>query len=173
VRMSLYERIERDRIEARRASFQAEQRRMELLNLCSDIASLRMQLALIKLRRALQTKYRPDQPRVPAGNPDGGQWTSEGGGQGTHGDNTIDVDVTGSTERPPGFFHPGRHHFVPQSVYTGFRSRARRERSLTKRQQGGSRLDRMDGVKTIVSITTQLASICSDSSRTEASAQSG
>jgi hypothetical protein len=25
-----------------------------------------------------ERKYRPDQPRVPAGNPDGGQWTSEG-----------------------------------------------------------------------------------------------
>jgi hypothetical protein len=25
-------------------------------------------------------KYRPDQPRVPAGNPDGGQWTEEGSG---------------------------------------------------------------------------------------------
>jgi CDI toxin RNase A-like protein len=25
-------------------------------------------------------KYRPDQPRVPAGNPDGGQWTGDGGG---------------------------------------------------------------------------------------------
>jgi len=27
-----------------------------------------------------ELKYRSDQPRVPAGNPDGGQWTSEGGG---------------------------------------------------------------------------------------------
>jgi hypothetical protein len=27
-------------------------------------------------------KYRPDQPRVPAGNPDGGQWTDDGGGGG-------------------------------------------------------------------------------------------
>lgn len=27
-------------------------------------------------------KYRPDQLRVPAGNPDGGQWTDEGGGGG-------------------------------------------------------------------------------------------
>jgi hypothetical protein len=27
-------------------------------------------------------KYRPDQPRVPAGNPDGGQWTDDGGGSG-------------------------------------------------------------------------------------------
>lgn len=30
-------------------------------------------------------KYRPDQPRVPAGNPDGGQWTDEGGDGGSDG----------------------------------------------------------------------------------------
>jgi hypothetical protein len=29
---------------------------------------------------ALARKYSPDQPRVPAGNPDGGQWTDGGGG---------------------------------------------------------------------------------------------
>ncbi|GAB1716639.1 MAG: hypothetical protein NTAFB05_16810 [Nitrobacter sp.] len=29
---------------------------------------------------ALQRKFNPDQPRVPAGNPDGGQWTDGGGG---------------------------------------------------------------------------------------------
>ena len=29
---------------------------------------------------ALQRKFNPDQPRVPAGNPDGGQWTEGGGG---------------------------------------------------------------------------------------------
>ncbi|MBY0531556.1 MAG: phage portal protein [Xanthobacteraceae bacterium] len=29
----------------------------------------------------LLAKYSPDQPRVPAGNPDGGQWTSGGGGR--------------------------------------------------------------------------------------------
>ena len=32
-------------------------------------------------------KYSPEQPRVPAGNPDGGQWTSGGGsGEGSAGD---------------------------------------------------------------------------------------
>jgi hypothetical protein len=31
-------------------------------------------------------KYRPDQLRVPAGNPDGGQWTDEGGGGGDGGE---------------------------------------------------------------------------------------
>jgi hypothetical protein len=31
---------------------------------------------------AIDRKFSPDQPRVPAGNPDGGQWTSENGGSG-------------------------------------------------------------------------------------------
>ena len=30
-----------------------------------------------------ERKYRPDQPRVPAGNSDGGQWTADGGGGGS------------------------------------------------------------------------------------------
>ena len=54
-----------------------------------EIASLRRELneialALEELRRAYDPrlrsyvlKYSPDQPRVPAGNPDGGQWTNE------------------------------------------------------------------------------------------------
>lgn len=36
------------------------------------------------------TKYRPDQLRVPAGNPDGGQWTDEGGDGGGDGETTVD-----------------------------------------------------------------------------------
>ncbi len=56
----------------------------EAINPLSDpgvrrlLAELKFELLLWQLRR----KYRPDQPRVPAGNPDGGQWTSSGG-QGT------------------------------------------------------------------------------------------
>jgi hypothetical protein len=40
------------------------------------LAELRRELARARLDR----KYSPDQPRVPGGNPDGGQWTREGGG---------------------------------------------------------------------------------------------
>src|ERR1041384_2070316 len=44
----------------------------------------RSDLAFENFRRAFksyaqQRKYSPDQPRVPAGNSDGGQWTSGGG----------------------------------------------------------------------------------------------
>jgi hypothetical protein len=99
VRMSIYEKLEQDRIEAQRARLQAERRQTELLALMSDLAALRVQLAFIKLDLVLRRKSHPDQPRVPAGNPDGGQWTSEGSGQLTDGDDT--VDVTGSTEERP------------------------------------------------------------------------
>lgn len=52
--------------------FEAELRRLRC-----DIASMRLDWELAKLAwRAC--KYNPDQPRVPAGNSDGGQWTSEG-----------------------------------------------------------------------------------------------
>jgi hypothetical protein len=43
-----------------------------------EVASLRAEL---KRRRALEAKYSPSQPRVPAGNPRGGQWTDRSGGQ--------------------------------------------------------------------------------------------
>ena len=57
---------------------------LELLRLKSDIAWLRFQRALVLHMIALQRKanFNPSQPRVPAGNPDGGQWTSEGEGAG-------------------------------------------------------------------------------------------
>jgi hypothetical protein len=52
-------------------------------------------LALVKaeLRAALAKKYNPDQPRVPAGNRDGGQWTGGGSAASpdSSGDRTEDV----------------------------------------------------------------------------------
>ena len=41
----------------------------------AELAALQMQWALLKLAH----KYRPDQPRVPAGNQGGGEWTYAGG----------------------------------------------------------------------------------------------
>lgn len=54
------------------------------------LSLLRLRVGLLALRRDLQRKaighrarkYRPDQPRVPAGHPDGGQWTDGSGGSG-------------------------------------------------------------------------------------------
>jgi hypothetical protein len=57
----------------------AEQRQSAYLALRSEIAACRFQLALMRLGDALRRKYRPDQPRVPAGQPGGGQWTDGDG----------------------------------------------------------------------------------------------
>jgi hypothetical protein len=66
-----------------------------------EVASLRAELAR---RRALEPKYSPSQPRMPAGNPRGGQWTDRSGGQSTSTSlaqpmGNVDVgDVSGSSE---------------------------------------------------------------------------
>jgi hypothetical protein len=43
------------------------------------IADLRWDLLVLKAALRLHRRYDPDQPRVPAGSPDGGQWTSGDG----------------------------------------------------------------------------------------------
>jgi hypothetical protein len=51
------------------------------------IAAIRAEVdelkAALARRRLEESKYSPSQPRVPAGNPRGGQWTDRGGGQST------------------------------------------------------------------------------------------
>ncbi len=39
-----------------------------------------VEIKLAQLADAVGAKFNPNQPRVPAGNPDGGQWTGSGGG---------------------------------------------------------------------------------------------
>lgn len=68
--------------------------RRELLRLKSELASVRVEIKFHRLLRAL--KYSPSQPRVPAGNPTGGRWTSaQGGGGGGLGQTIVTED--GST----------------------------------------------------------------------------
>lgn len=45
-----------------------------LLSARSSLLDLKMHALSLQIQ-SLLSKYRPDQPRVPAGNPDGGQWT--------------------------------------------------------------------------------------------------
>ena len=46
----------------------------------AELAALRFQRAALYLAIALKQNFNPSQPRVPARNPDGGQWTRVGGG---------------------------------------------------------------------------------------------
>jgi hypothetical protein len=65
----------------------ASQARTERLLLDAESAAqLRHKLALMNIAAqhiaGHRSHFNPNQPRVPAGNPDGGQWTSSGGGIG-------------------------------------------------------------------------------------------
>lgn len=52
-----------------------------LLRMRWQLAALRVEVAFLRVRLFLRA-YHPDQPRVPAGNPHGGQWTDGDAGDG-------------------------------------------------------------------------------------------
>jgi hypothetical protein len=73
---------------------------IELAQIKSDFAALRFQIALAKRARAqCKANFNPDQPRVPAGNPDGGQWTY--GDEASIGDEGTSTDISAQRRRPP------------------------------------------------------------------------
>ena len=81
--------------EAKAAAERVEQEslRADLEHLHRLVKDLKIDLALRRLRH----KYSPDQPRVPAGNSDGGQWT-DGGGEGAGKDGRQPVAAAEMTE---------------------------------------------------------------------------
>jgi len=71
------------RAEEAKAAAERDEFEHEVLALRAANTRVRIMLADVKFELALRRifhKYSPDQPRVPAGNSDGGQWTSGGGG---------------------------------------------------------------------------------------------
>jgi hypothetical protein len=70
--------IEQRKAQEEEAAHTAQQDalREDLFRLRRELADIKLELALRRIFR----KYSADQPRVPKGNTDGGQWTKEGGG---------------------------------------------------------------------------------------------
>jgi hypothetical protein len=84
----------------------AQARTERLLRAAHSAALLSHKLALLNIeaqhRLALyNSHFNPNQPRVPAGHPDGGQWTSAGGGKASN-DGRVLSDVTPDNEWQPG-----------------------------------------------------------------------
>jgi hypothetical protein len=96
------------------------QRRAEIAAIRQDLEALAREIprafkeasALVKaeLRAALAKKYNPDQPRVPAGNRDGGQWTSDG--------NTASEALSDQSVRGIGDTHEPRIRYAQASTDT-------------------------------------------------------
>jgi hypothetical protein len=68
--------------EAREFAAAIEQSRRVLAWCRAELAEVKADMARRKAARQEESKYSPSQPRVPAGNPRGGQWTDRSGGQG-------------------------------------------------------------------------------------------
>lgn len=68
-----------------------------------------------------EQKYRPDQPRVPAGNADGGQWTSEVGGGGIGSGSGNENDPRVFSDASPDPIRPGAQYAqtVPRRPVAG------------------------------------------------------
>lgn len=86
-------------------------------------------------QRAGQHKYSPDQPRVPAGSADGGQWTSGGGGGGGSGEDGEDEDTSyqGEPDEPLDSVYPIETilAFLPSGgIFSAWRSFAETMTSL-------------------------------------------
>lgn len=64
---------------------------MKLARLRTYEAASNFEVKLQRLARHLETRYSPDQPRAPAGSPEGGQWTSGGGSASSTGSGPSDL----------------------------------------------------------------------------------
>ena len=69
-------------------------RRDDLLRLRRELAAINAELKFRRFLRLLKAGFNPSQPRVPRGNPGGGQWTSDGGTGGARNDPRILSDVS-------------------------------------------------------------------------------
>jgi hypothetical protein len=77
-------------------------RREDLLRLRRELAAINAELKFRRFFRSLKAGFNPNQPRLPRGNPGGGQWTSEGGSGGGAGDPRILSDATPDDDWQPG-----------------------------------------------------------------------
>ena len=76
-----------------------------------------------RVRNDLLRKYRPDQPRVPAGQSDGGQWTNgdgDGAGAGASGSNPDDPNVILAAGGKTGGIPRALYHWTVQQFFSKY-----------------------------------------------------
>jgi hypothetical protein len=129
-------------MEARQAAEEEARLAAEREELDANLLLLRRDLAEIKFTLALcriSYKYRDDQPRVPKGNPDGGQWTRDDAGKGPLDEGARDAPMgTVMSDAVPDSIRAGARYAQTQIVIheralTGIEDVDRTTRALTER----------------------------------------
>jgi hypothetical protein len=95
-----------------------------------------------------EAKYRPDQPRVPRGVPEGGQWTEDGGAGGAGGGTT---ELSAASRKGRG------HHFVPTGVTKKFPLSAEAQKVFDERTTGTLRDPKSNEFDKSIEIITMLS----------------
>src|SRR3954453_9436381 len=92
---------------ARAAGIEHERRVLARLN--EEMKEVHAEMARRRRRLAEEAKYSPSQPRVPAGNPRGGQWTDRSGGGQSAGiaQPMGNVDIGAGSSETEGLFNIG------------------------------------------------------------------
>lgn len=105
------------------------------LRALSYLRGAQVQIAMLRHELALRRKaYNPNQPRVPAGNPDGGEWTREGSrfGRVQFAQNT--ERITDAWGEP--YYNRGGHHELPRSLYEHYNLRPETRRVFDRATTG-------------------------------------
>jgi hypothetical protein len=80
-----------------------------------------------------EAKYRPDQPRVPVGVREGGQWTDAGGSSGTASGAGSTAELSAASQKSRG------HHFVPRGVFSKYPLSTEAQKVFEERTTGALR----------------------------------
>jgi len=99
------EREEQERLEAEHH----REIEREALQLKAELAALRFELVWAEF--CSKAGFNPDQPRVPAGNPDGGQWTDGASSADSTQDHEVQSDEISAARRTRG------HHYVTRELF--------------------------------------------------------
>jgi hypothetical protein len=111
-----------------------------LLRLRSELAAIKAALKFRRLLRTSKANFNPNQPRVPAGNPDGGQWITDGPGPTQEPESDpirvaqIENSVTDADGTP--YYKPGGHHEMPKGVYNKWNLRPETRRVFEQATTG-------------------------------------
>lgn len=123
--------VHEDHVRRRRAEIASL--RSELEGIDRELSKLCRDWPLLVRSDLRKADFDPNEPRVPAGHPNGGQWTSEGT---PAGDSEVVSDAPDTNWIPGAQYAADGHHWVPRAVYGKYPLRPETKKVFDKATSG-------------------------------------
>lgn len=123
--------VHEDHVRLRRAEIASL--RSELEGIDRELSKLCRDWPLLVRSDLRKADFDPNEPRVPAGHPNGGQWTSEGT---PAGDSEVVSDAPDTNWIPGAQYAADGHHWVPRAVYGKYPLRPETKKVFDKATSG-------------------------------------